>query len=694
MAKIRLILTPATARRSVMAVGSVAALALAACGARGAERPAAPQDPAAIEKRLADDVRYLSADEREGRGVGTQGLNAAAQYMADAFAQAGLKTDLFDKTDGRGGSPFQKFEITIGQRLGSPNALAFVGPTPGSATDEQRIELSLETDFTPLAIGGSSTFDLPLVFAGYGVTAKKEGYDDYAKIDVKGKAVLILRHEPQQGNPHSVFDGTSPSQHAPFSRKVSNAYEHGAAAVIFCSDEFDLKKIAGDWQKRWRAALAELAKQQAALDALKDPGDAELAKLRDEIGRTVADVQRAAANWRDAPREVLKFDGAGNQSSGRDMPVFYCARQFAEQVFKAASGVELAEVEAEIDKDLEPRSRELGAWRAVGTANVVRERSEAKNVVGVLEGAGPLADETLVIGAHYDHLGYGGAESRSPKAREIHNGADDNASGAAALVEVARTLAARPEKLPRRVVFIAFTGEELGLLGSAHYVKQPLYPLDKTIAMLNMDMVGRLDGRKLVIYGTGTAPELEPLEDRLCEQAGFKLTKHATGFGPSDQSSFYAQKIPVLHFFTGSHSDYHLPSDDFEKLNVSGMREVEQLVAATAVALCEEPKRPEYKEIQEKPRGRGGDRPYFGSIPDFAQEKPGYALTGVTKEGPAERAGIRGGDVIVKLGESRIGNLEDFDSALRKFKAGDRVPVVVQRGGQEQTFEVTLDPPR
>ncbi len=675
------------ARLTVPGAAIAADVADSAATTAAAPTAAGANDPAEVEMRLADDARYLAADEREGRGVGTQGLEAAADFIAKEFAKAGLKTDLWN------GGPFQKFNITTGQSLGSPNSLAFVGPKPNSATDELRFELSLETDFTPLAIGGSGTFDLPLVFVGYGITANKEEYDDYAGVDVKGKAVLVLRHEPQQGNPHSVFEGTEPSRHAAFARKASNAYEHGAAAVIFCSDEHDLRKSAANWEKRWRAAVDELAQQQAKLKGLEHPTDETLLPLRDQIDHTADDIQRAAAAWRNAPREVLKFDGAGNQSSGRDMPVLYCARHFAEQVVKAATGEELGAIEAGIDKDLKPHSLELAGWRATGITNVMQRKVEAKNVGAVLEGAGPLSDETLIIGAHYDHLGFGGSDSRSPGSKEIHNGADDNASGAASLIEIARRLAARPEKLPRRVLFLAFTGEEMGLLGSAHYVREPLYPLDKTVAMLNMDMVGRLTDRKLIVYGTGTSSQFEPLVEQFAKQQDFKLTKHASGFGPSDQSSFYAAHIPVLHFFTGSHADYHLPSDDFEKLNISGMREIEELVTRMAVAVCESPKRPDYLEIRPVVRG-GGDRPYFGSIPDFAQDKPGYALTGVAKDSPAQRAGIRAGDVIVRLGESRIGNLEDFDSALRKFKAGERVPVVVRRGESEQTLEVTLDPPR
>ena len=330
----------------------------------------------------------------------------------------------------------------------------------------------------------------------------------------------------------------------------------------------------------------------------------------------------------------------------------------------------------------------------MGHIDVRRSEVEVKNVVATLEGEGPAADETLVIGAHYDHLGRGGPGSLARGTKAIHNGADDNASGVALLIEVARALAARPERLRRRVVFIAFTGEERGLFGSAHYVREPAFPLEKTIAMLNLDMVGRLRDDRLIVSGVGTAPEFGELLDRANAKHKFKLTKKRGGYGPSDHASFYAREIPVMHFFTGTHEDYHRPGDDFEKVNVPGMRRIASLVVEITVSLANAPKRPEYVAVTPPRLRPAGNRPFLGSIPDFGSMEPGYAMSGVVKGGPAERAGIRGGDVIVRFGESKIGGLEDIDAALRKYEAGDRVRVIVKRGGEKLTFEVTLDPPR
>jgi len=323
------------------------------------------------------------------------------------------------------------------------------------------------------------------------------------------------------------------------------------------------------------------------------------------------------------------------------------------------------------------------------------DRIGAKNVVGLLEGDGPHAEETIVIGAHYDHLGHGGMGSLDPDSHEIHHGADDNASGVSTLIEVAHRLAARDKKLSRRIVFIAFTGEERGLYGSGHYVRDPLVPLDQTIAMVNLDMVGRLMDDKLIVYGTDTASEWNTLLDHLATDHPFKQTRHPEGYGPSDHTSFYAKRIPVLFFFTGTHRDYHRPSDTFDKINVEGMRRITDLVTDTVVAIAEMDHRPTYQDVGAPPEfAKSGNRPYFGSIPDFSQEQPGYVLMGVSKGGPAERAGIKANDIIVRLGEYAISSLDDFDTALRKFKSGDRVSVLVKRGSEELKFEVTLEPPK
>jgi len=664
----------------------IALLVAATVGCPGLARAADEEDP--VEKRIAETARYLSSDELEGRGIGTKGINLAADYIAAQFAQAGLKTDRFDKT------AFQKFAVATSAKLGPDNKLALVGPPAKEGQPVRRIELKPGTDFNPMSLSGSGTLGLPLVFVGYGITGKKEGYDDFAGLDVKGKAVVILRHEPQQGDPKSVFDGTRHSAHAPFSRKVSNACEHGAAAVVFCSDRFDLDKNVAVYRKAWYRALDRLAAEHAKFKEIKDPKPEQIEAQRRRIDALMRLVQSASERLQPGYDPLVPLGARAGRSAPKDCPVVYCRRAVIDQVVKAALGTDLAALEKEIDEGPTPHSKALSGWTIEGQVEVRREEVEVKNVVGVLEAEGPLADQTLVIGAHYDHLGYGGWGSLARGSKAIHNGADDNASGVAVLVELARRLATHRPKLKRRVVFVAFTAEERGLLGSSHYVQNPPFPLEKTVAMINLDMVGRLRDEKLTVMGAGTATHFDELLEQFNAAYGFRLTKNPSGFGPSDQMVFYARKIPVLHFFTGTHKDYHRPSDDFETLNVPGMRRIAGLVGEVAVALADATPPPEYVAVPARRILAAGDRPYLGTMPDFGRQIDGYAISGVVPGGPAERAGLKAGDVIVHFGDSKIGGLEDIDRGLRKHKPGERVRTTVRRGQEERTFEITLDPPR
>jgi hypothetical protein len=567
------------------------------------------------------------------------------------------------------------------------NQLAFAATENGQG---QKRQLELGREFTPLAVGGSGQIDAPLVFAGYGITSPEFKYDDYAGLDVKGKVVLILRKEPQQADEKSVFSGQQPSPHASFMRKIANASEHGAAAVILVNDEYDALKKSTEDRQAWRKELDQLAAAQAKL-ASGTLAAEDTAKLTGEINGLAESIATRGRRLREGYDELLAFSGAGEESGHRKMPVWFCLRAAVEPLLQQAYGRSLAAVEQEIDATLKPVSKDL-PWRVLGSAEVAQVKAEVKNVLAVLEGEGPLAEETIVVGAHYDHVGWGGPGSLAPWTRAVHNGADDNASGTAALLETARQLATAPNRPRRRIVFAAFTGEERGLLGSAYYCRHPRFALENTVAMFNYDMVGRLQENKLIVYGTGTAKEFDGLINDLAATAEFQLTRHEGGFGPSDHASFYAQKIPVLHFFTGTHDDYHRPGDDAEKINVAGIERIVQLATKLVRQVDASPQRPQYVEIKKVEHiGSGGDRPYFGSIPDYSQSAgEGLAITGAVKDGPADKAGLRAGDVIIGLGESKITGIEDFDSALRKFKPGDRVKVIVRREGKEVELEVQL----
>jgi hypothetical protein len=317
-----------------------------------------------------------------------------------------------------------------------------------------------------------------------------------------------------------------------------------------------------------------------------------------------------------------------------------------------------------------------------------------RNVIGILEGADPLLrHEYIIIGAHYDHLGRGGSGSLDPNSREIHNGADDNASGVAALIEAAAQLAGGDR--PRRsIAFVAFTGEELGLLGSAHFVNSGRIPTAATRAMLNMDMVGRLGQRPLIVYGIGTAAEWKELVPAAARAEGLELALQNDGFGPSDHTSFYMRDIPVLHFFSNVHGDYHKPTDDWDRIDAAGVGKVASLVARVArVAADREPPLTLVRGAGTPP-GSGQPQPgygaYLGSIPDFTPVERGVKLGGVTPGSPADRAGLRAGDVLVGLGEHDVKDLQGLTDALRAHRPGETVKIRYLREGETREVSVQL----
>ena len=586
--------------------------------------------------RLKADVTYLADDAREGRGPGTPGIDAAADYIATTFKEIGLKT-----APGAEGF-FQAFQLPGPAKLGDNPTLAVSG------TKDRSLKADPKTDFTPMAIGSSGdVHDLPIVFAGYGITAKddesKLDYDDYAGIDVNGKAVLIIRKTPQQGNKESKFAGRNLQRFGSFRHKVTNAFAHGAAAVLLVNDA-------------------------ATVKGQKD--------------------------------SLIGFSIAGNDQNSK-VPFVFVTRGFADSILDVAGAPKLVDLEAEIDADAKPHSRVLEDAKLSSTFTIKREQQSTKNVIGVLEGSGPFADETIVVGGHYDHLGHGGLMSGSLAflSRDIHNGADDNASGTSMVMEMARRLSKRADPLPRRVVFMAFSGEERGLLGSQHYCDNPLYPLDKTVMMFNFDMVGRLnDSNELTIFGTGSSPSFGPLTEAIGSSAGFKIKQVAglsDGIGGSDHESFYQKNIPVLFAFTGTHKDYHRPSDDTNLINFAGMSRIADFAELMLLDVIRRPERPPLTKPQPKEgkttdTARSGVSVYFGSIPSYDDSDKGVKLTGVRDGSPAEKAGLKANDVIIKFGGKTIGTIYDYTEQLGNYKPGDMVDVVVKRDEKEVTLKVTL----
>jgi len=654
-----------------------------------------------VEQRLLESARYLASDELQGRGVGTKGLDRAASYIANQFQQAGLLTDLYE------GKPFQVIKRSGTFQLGRANSAAFVGPK------KAKVELKLGKDFTPLSLSGSGILNLPLVFAGYGITADDLNYDDYAGLDVTEKAVIVLRHEPQRGEAGSVFDGTKTTDHAYLYRKIANAVDHGAAAIIFCTGGYELKSNLQSTYGPWQRALNEMTSANVAFQKIENPSLDQLETHRKKVDELVAKIQKYGKQLGGQTDKLLDFR-VKSSLRDRQIPVLHCQRSVVDQVLKIVSKTDLNQLEQAIDQDLKPRSQLLTGWKISGQVSVDWKGQELKNVLGLLRASGGNAEETVVVGAHYDHLGLGGWGSLDFSFRDqVHNGADDNASGTSVLMEVARQLTQRRGELKRNVLFIAFTAEEQGLIGSKAYVENALIPMDETVAMLNLDMVGRLRTGKLTVFGTGTAKEFDGAIDQIGKTHDFLITKRPGGFGPSDHASFYGKRVPVLHFFTGFHPQYHRPSDDFDKLNIQGMRRISAAVAELTIDLATQPKRPTFRETTNSPdtssllqlfagslqgttatvgpqKNSAKGKPFVGVQYDASKNVSGYAISTVLKGGPGQRAGLRTGDVILQFGDNKLSKKEDLLDALKARKPGETVPVLVQRGKLLLEMEVTL----
>ena len=418
----------------------------------------------------------------------------------------------------------------------------------------------------------------------------------------------------------------------------------------------------------WRAILL------GVLLSLVSPADRLRAQQPPEPPRLLDDIRFLSDD---------RLQGRMTGSPGADSAAAYLARRFSQVGLQPAAGGWFQSFTVGRDA---PAARQAQNGALVG-----------KNVIGILPGRDPvLRNQTVVLGAHYDHLGHGGFGSLDQDSTGlVHNGADDNASGAAALIQVAARLAASPPA--RTVVFIAFSGEELGLLGSAHYVKQPIYPLASTLAMVNLDMVGRLRNGRLIVYGARSAKEFPRLLDSLNWYAGFDLKAQGDGYGPSDHSSFYAAKRPVLHLFTDLHEDYHRTTDDWQKVNYDGLKRVADFSLGLVTALANRSRPLTFLDLpspiasQASPApGTQGYGAYLGTVPDMTGSPGGVRLVGVRAGSPAEKAGLRGDDIITRIGTAETPDLQAMTDALRSHQPGDIVEIVVRRGPAVTTLRATL----
>jgi len=325
------------------------------------------------------------------------------------------------------------------------------------------------------------------------------------------------------------------------------------------------------------------------------------------------------------------------------------------------------------------------------TSTAGMPESSGINVIGFLNNNAP---KTIVIGAHYDHLGLGhDHNSLDPQPEgKIHNGADDNASGTAGVLELARYFSENSSFKAYNFVFIAFSGEELGLIGSKKWTENPTYPLDKIYFMINMDMIGRLNDstQKLVIYGVGTSNQWVPLINHINETFHFQIKQDSSGIGPSDQTSFYLKDIPVLHFFTGQHSDYHKPSDDADKINYKGEAKILEFIATLIQQTAQQPSPMQFQKTAAPKENKTTFKVTLGIMPDYTYEGKGVKIDGVTPGKPAEKAGLKAGDIILQMEDILINNVQDYMQSLSKFQKGQVIKVKIKRQQEEKILDVAL----
>ncbi len=521
----------------------------------------------------------------------------------------------------------QKFVVNTDSKLGKKNTLSI-----GSKS------YTVAKDFLPRVISSSGQLEGPLVFAGYGITSIEHNYDDYKDFDVKEKVVVVLRYEPQDQDEKSVFDGRNRTRHSNVETKAVNAKMHGAAALILINN------------------------------AVIYPEDAD------------------------------KLENFGSQSGAMDsgIPVIQVKANLADQWFNE-SGHDLKGIVKSIDRSMQPQSfRFPAATLAKMRIEVERIMRPTFNVAAFLPGE---TDEYIVVGAHYDHLGFGRQFSMAPsEVPKIHPGADDNASGTAGVMELARFLARQP-KMKRGILFANFSGEEIGLLGSSHLASNMPFPVEKCTAMINIDMVGRMRDGKFFIAGTGTGSNFKTVVDEILrDQVSLKPDFSETfSIGGSDHTSFLSRKIPALFFFTGLHADYHKPSDTWEKIEPAPYGQLIGIVALAAQKLATATERSQFRRIEAPPvssgsgGGGGGYGPYFGSVPDFAEIPNGVKLADVRAGSPAEKGGVRGGDILIEFDGKKVANLQDYTFLLRSKSVGDTVEVKVKRLGETLTFRVVLE---
>jgi hypothetical protein len=590
------------------------------------ELPTTPAASAAADLRRT--VEFLASEELAGRMTGSEGSRLAADYLAAQLQKAGLEPG------GDNGTFFQEFEFSAGVRvLPQENSLLLQRKESDSSP------LLLEKDFRPLAFTGNGSVSGEVVFAGYGLRVPgKEGkeYNSYAGLDVKDKIVLILRYVPEDV---SAERRAELNRYAGLRYKALTVREQGAKALLVVTGP-------------------------------NSPGAGELISITFDAGM---------------------IDSA--------IPAASISLDTAEALF-AGAGKNLKLIQSQLDSE-NPHAESSFVFPGITlklTTAVERVRKTDRNVIGMLPPSASTAGmppQYLLVGAHYDHLGYGevGAMKREGEETSIHYGADDNASGAAVVLALAQTLAEqRKNNSPaeRGIIFAFWSGEEIGLIGSSFFGRHPTVPLKQIAAYFNFDMVGRLRDNKLTLQGIGSSSVWKRVVEKRNVVAGFHLTLQDDPYLPTDSTAFYLHEVPFINFFTGSHADYHRPTDTAATLNYEGLERITRFASALVSDLAGTASRPDFVKIEPSSPNGGRDnlRIYLGSIPDYTTEISGVKLAGVRGDSPADRGGLKAGDIIVEFAGQKIANIYDYTYALDSAKIGQPVRVVIQRDGHPQTLQV------
>lgn len=581
---------------------------------------------------LRAEVRYLASDELEGRLTGSKGTKMAAEYIAGYFKKIGLKP-LGDK-----GTYFQSFPFISGVKL-IPDKNHLQVTRKHNAGEA--VNLEVNRDFLPLAFTTNGDVEGPVVFAGYGLSVpgnETSRYDSYAGLDVKDKIVLVLHYVPEKVDMKRRLEL---NRYAGLRYKAMVAREHGAKALLV---------VIGP----------------------NSPGAGELIPLSND-----------------------------KVSSGSGITVASISGKAAEMLL-AVSGKDLNTIQSELDIE-NPQimgSFDLPDVRVKISTAVEQVKDEDHNVLGLLPpGEGVESSEFIIVGAHYDHIGYGGVDSLARKGEEgqIHNGADDNASGVSIVMELAAALAGEWKKNPpaarRGIIFALWSGEEMGCLGSSHFVEHPVVPLKDVIAYINFDMVGRMKENSLIVEGIGSSSIWPKLVEKCNAVAGFNLKLQKDPYQPTDVTAFYPKGIPVIHFFTGVHEDYNRPTDDAETLNYDSMVKIAEFSKSMIIELAKNSERPDYTKVAqtggEQMKGKSPRRAYWGTIPDFTSEGiEGVKLSSVKMDGPADKAGMKDGDIIIEIEGQKITNIYDYNYALDTVGVGKAVKVVVKRDGKREILTI------